>query len=202
LPKRARRIKVPFAGSPDPSGRHGRTGGRGGLTMTSTTLARLFGAAALACLFGAPAHGQTRFTGQQGIYSLAVPGGWSQLPQNPNVDAAFASPGGISQGSFFVGLTGPQASLDAEANHAAEGKSSWGRRTLTIDGVPCITLQMSAGVAQDNFLACHIKVQFKSGPETVTFFMGSASPASLFSDQTAAFFGAANSVTWGDGVTP
>jgi len=164
--------------------------------MTAITRAGLSGAVALACLLGGQAHGQTRFTGQQGIYSLAVPEGWSQLPQNPNVDAAFASPAGISQGSFFVGLTGPQATLDAEADHAAEGKSSWGRRTLTIDGVPCITEQMSDGGAQDNFLACHITVQFKSGPETVTFFMGSASPGSQFSAQTATFFDAANSVTW------
>lgn len=170
--------------------------------MTAIMRARLFGAAALACLVGGQAHGQTRFTGQQGIYSLAVPAGWSQLPQNSNVDAAFASPGGISQGSFFVGLTGPQATLDAEADHAAEGKNSWGRRTLTVDGVPCITEQMSDGAAQDNFLACHITVRFKSGPETVTFFMGSASPGSQFSAQTSTFFETVDSVTWGTGVGP
>ena len=171
--------------------------------MTATVRVGLIAATALACFSAAEAQpAPARFVEAHGVFSIAAPTGWSRAEANFD-GFVFKSPGGSMQGAIWVNLFSAGATVDETADNYAKGAKVSGRRTLTIDSVPCVIFQATyAENAHDAVLVCNITIPFKTGPVKAAFYAGGNAPVDKVEQMTAALQELAGSVIWGQGVGP
>ena len=140
--------------------------------------------------------------GDENVYSVAVPPGWTKFETN-DADAAFAAPGGgTSRGTIFFGAADAYGSLDEEAEQVADGGEMKDFENLDVRGMPCVYFWTDDGFARNNALICQFHVPTARGPALTTFTLGSSSKPEDWPAHTRVLRGMIASLSWRDDVFP